>query len=301
MKAQRKAAKNTNNAKPPASSIPSNMPKQPRLTRQDKLDFVYSSNNLRNSFQRFVNEAKNREHEILKSTGSEKNIHEVCWTWTRTKKGEGYGVFHFRMNGKRLYLYAHQLSLFISHQQPQSPQSIVCHKCDNPSCINPSHLYLGSPASNANDLRTKNLRSHMKPYYKKFNEDTILKIRNDYNQGGITQAALAKKYNTTQPTISALVRGERYVAVQGPLTTKYKQYVRAEKYCKLKKADREQILHMYFFQKKTLTEITKHFNVSMTSVRSVIRNPQRILLEPNSKTNNSQTHQPETKHDKGEI
>lgn len=73
-----------------------------------------------------------------------------CWIWTAYVSASGYGAMCFR--GKRQY--AHRLSL-IAKNGPIAPGLCVCHRCDNPLCINPDHLFLGSHRENMHDRDKK--------------------------------------------------------------------------------------------------------------------------------------------------
>jgi hypothetical protein len=82
-----------------------------------------------------------------------------CWEWTKYKDRDGYGRHTdqwYKMHGK---CGAHQLS-YIAHIGPIAPGLLVCHTCDNPSCINPAHLFLGTPQDNMDDKKNKG-RQHV--------------------------------------------------------------------------------------------------------------------------------------------
>ena len=73
-----------------------------------------------------------------------------CWTWTGFVNPNGYG--HFSFNGKNWL--THRLSLYFTGVDITN--KLVCHHCDNPSCVRPGHLYAGSLQSNAEDAKSRN-------------------------------------------------------------------------------------------------------------------------------------------------
>lgn len=73
-----------------------------------------------------------------------------CWEWLGSKNKRGYGYFSI----KRKPLYAHRYS-WIIHNDIIPYKNFICHKCDNPSCVNPSHLFSGTPKDNVMDCVKK--------------------------------------------------------------------------------------------------------------------------------------------------
>lgn len=72
-----------------------------------------------------------------------------CWIWKGYKKKD-YGYYSHHQRGYR----AHRIAYFLIYGEIPSDK-IVCHKCDNPSCINPQHLFLGTSKENTDDMIVK--------------------------------------------------------------------------------------------------------------------------------------------------
>lgn len=81
---------------------------------------------------------------------SKVEITKYCWIWKASKNNKGYGCFEFN-NKQRL---SHRLSFeIINGKIPKN--KIICHKCDNPLCVNPDHLFHGSYQENMTDMQLK--------------------------------------------------------------------------------------------------------------------------------------------------
>ena len=72
-----------------------------------------------------------------------------CWEWTKTRLPRGYGLFRVLNQS-----YAHRVSYVLYHG-PLLKGMFVCHRCDNPPCVNPNHLFIGDAQINVDDMMSK--------------------------------------------------------------------------------------------------------------------------------------------------
>lgn len=76
---------------------------------------------------------------------------DPCWIWTGKKLRGGYGSFSV---GKK-FLISSRVSYFLENGSPPKDSPMICHKCDNPACCNPGHLFSGNHKNNSQDMAKK--------------------------------------------------------------------------------------------------------------------------------------------------
>lgn len=134
-----------------------------------------------------------------------------CWNWIGAKKNRNYGGFCY--NGK--FEKAHRVS-WILYKGEIPAKMCVCHHCDNESCVNSDHLFLGTHTDNMQD-KAKKGRSNPcrgdKASWKKLNSDDVIQIRSLYKTGNYTQRGLAKMYQVSQSAILFLLQGRNWASI----------------------------------------------------------------------------------------
>ena len=131
---------------------------------------------------------------------------EECWNWIASKNRHGYG--QFKLKGKMVS--AHRLCWFLINGAIDE-HLCVCHSCDNPSCVNPSHLFLGTHKDNMADKVKKERQAftygEVNGNSSMTNED-ILHIRNA--ERSVKGSDLAKKFGVSEATISRIRNKKRW-------------------------------------------------------------------------------------------
>jgi hypothetical protein len=129
---------------------------------------------------------------------------DQCWNWDNTSGTGGYGKFF--IHGK--VEYAHRAAYEIS--TGVSPKGFtVCHRCDNPGCVNPAHLFLGTPAENSADMARKGrVRSGDRHHGTKLSDGDLSDIRNRVRDGE-TQRSVAKLYGVSFQHVSDIIGGKK--------------------------------------------------------------------------------------------
>ena len=149
-------------------------------------------------------------------------VKDECWEWTGTLHNEGYGQFRFK--GKRYF--SHRLSWEI-HFGSVPKNLLVCHKCDNPKCVNPDHLFVGTLGDNWRDCCEKKrawmfTNPEKQPRGEdqgsaKLTEEQVKKIYERYHAGGETIEGLAKEYGVSRHPIWTIIHKKAWNHVLGSM------------------------------------------------------------------------------------
>lgn len=129
----------------------------------------------------------------------------LCWDWSSTLFTNGYGKAKFLIDGEFSYI-AHRIAYFL-HYGENPGKLNVCHKCDNPRCVNPHHLFLGTHQENIADKVTKNRAGF------KLDAVKVSAIKKRLAQGEI-QAHLAKEFGVCASTILQIKHGRMWKHIE---------------------------------------------------------------------------------------
>lgn len=117
-----------------------------------------------------------------------------CWEWKLHRDANGYGIT-VRVNGSRL---AHRAALYFKLGKLPKDQCVL-HRCDNPPCVNPDHLFIGSHLDNMLDMKSKNRNEKgQRRYNAKLKDSDIPKIRED----GRSHSKIAATFGVTRTIIT---------------------------------------------------------------------------------------------------
>ncbi len=133
---------------------------------------------------------------------------ESCWLWTGCLKGGRPKISIPTLGRRRKMLLACRLSWELAHG-PIPDGLEVCHNCpggDNPRCVNPEHLFLGTHADNMRDAGLKGQMARGESNHAaKLTEVIVRSIRTRYAAGGVTQQQLADEFGVTNSVVCHVI------------------------------------------------------------------------------------------------
>lgn len=141
-----------------------------------------------------------------------------CWEWTARLDRYGYGKFAIGGKSQK----AHRISFMVTYG-PIPDGMLVCHSCDNRKCVNPDHLFKGTPLDNTKDMIAKGLqkfgvsltaRRGERNGNAKLTSDDIQAIRGQYATGDTTHKKIASRYGVNRQTVGRIIRGEYWAHVK---------------------------------------------------------------------------------------
>lgn len=123
---------------------------------------------------------------------------DECWEWQGARQISGYGYLHAGAQAGKRWELAHRLAWFLHAGEEPIDDLVVCHRCDNPPCCNPAHLFLGTRADNNRDRVSKG-RSHSK-----LTEVDVREVRHLHAEG-VSAVDIAADFGISFQTVHAIV------------------------------------------------------------------------------------------------
>lgn len=153
-----------------------------------------------------------------------------CWLWTGHRSKRGYGKF---WAGRSLL--AHRVSAALDYRNPVGQE--VCHECDNPPCVNPAHLWVGTHSDNMRDAVAKG-RHKSGLRGRDFSGErhggaklTAAQALEIYRRGATEWAAdLAAEYGVASRAVRRILNGKQWASVTGGKPVKREARVRSRRH-----------------------------------------------------------------------
>ena len=135
---------------------------------------------------------------------------DSCWEWMGGKYERGYGAFMIHRDGRKRNTGAHRFSYELAYG-PIPAGMFVCHRCDNPPCVRPDHLFLGTNTDNVRDMVSKKRENHAGEH----NGRAVLtaegvRVIKDRLRAGEAARPIAADYGVSRETINAIRRGKAW-------------------------------------------------------------------------------------------
>lgn len=138
------------------------------------------------------------------------NDPKCCWNWKGGFSAFGYGMLVAVVGNRRINFGAHRVSYFIRHRT--IPEGLfVCHRCDNPACVNPEHLFLATNQGNQHDKVNKMRQSFSEKHGRHILTcDQVQQIRVLSFFLKTSAAELAELYGMSHSAITSVLEGSNW-------------------------------------------------------------------------------------------
>ncbi len=134
------------------------------------------------------------------------NMDTPCWVWTAHVVDDGYGTL--QVNGKILRCHVYSFKLSFGDFEPGL---CVLHRCDNPPCVSPGHLFLGTHTDNSRDKVNKGRQAKgEQAHAAKLTSPQVIEMRELYAKGNMTQAAIAQQFAITPQSAYRILRRKQW-------------------------------------------------------------------------------------------
>jgi hypothetical protein len=141
----------------------------------------------------------------------ERRPRDECWPWLASRRMNGYGQIHFQRKG----LLAHRVAWTLTNG-PIPDGLCVCHRCDNPACCRPDHLFLATNADNSADMVAKRRQNTTEPFNRargersgraKLSDPEVADLRRLYAEG-VGPKILSERFGISRTHVHRIVSHE---------------------------------------------------------------------------------------------
>ena len=138
---------------------------------------------------------------------------KACWEWTGARLVSGYGVIQLPGIPSKFLAHRISMALFLDLKLAALNGLEVCHECDNPRCVRPDHLFIGTHADNMRDGASKRRWPHgTRHHNSKLTEDQVRQIRRRV-AAGESQATMCREFGLTSNAVHAVIHRRTWTHV----------------------------------------------------------------------------------------
>ena len=191
-----------------------------------------------------------------------KGTEDECWIWNATKDSDGYG--RIKIQGKSK-IATHVAFYLKEHRWPETGK-LICHSCDNPSCVNPKHLREDTHAGNHAERNLKNRQAYgSKNGTAILTEEQVLQIVELYNQQ-IPLKEIADQFGVSLGPIQGIISGIHWTHITGGKLEKRKYHTNS-------KLTEEQVreIRQLCANGESQGSVGKKYGIIQTTVGKIVR------------------------------
>lgn len=195
-----------------------------------------------------------------------------CWLWTASLHTEGYG--HFGLRGR--IVRAHRVSWEIANGVTVPDGMKLCHTCDNPPCVRPDHLFIGTDAENAKDKvrKGRSPRGEEAPKVRLTN-DSVQRIV-ELRRQGVPRKDVARLSDIDPSVITRIMSGQIWSHITGIVDGEQEAHSGGgHRWAKLTDQQAEEVYLTRTIQKRSLRDIAAEFGIQESTVSRIANGVRR--------------------------